>query len=93
MTSSSGFPQKLSSITTIPVAIFGASLVVGAAIIGSSYLDRYEIVTTVSNDSPLAWRLNRQTGEVVPCEVVTDPFGQLIPGSRPVDKIAVECGN
>ncbi len=78
---------------SVPLAILGAGLIISGAIFASSYFDRYQIVGMVSNDDPIAWRLDRHTGNIVICELAPDPFAGLVPGTRPVDHIVVQCGN
>jgi hypothetical protein len=78
---------------SVAFAILAAALIIGAAIFASNYTDRYQIVTTVSNGDPVAWRLDRHTGDIVLCEIAPDPFAGLVPGTRPVDRFVVQCGN
>jgi hypothetical protein len=88
----------------------GAAILVGSGIIGLSVLatpvvnhylsDRYELATTIDNETALGWRLDKRTGAVTVCELARreppagdDPFAALEwQQLRPVDKIRVQCG-
>jgi hypothetical protein len=78
-----------------PLAIFAAAIIVGACTLASGCFDRYQIATTVSNDTPIAWRLNKSTGQMVACELAKNPnpFEQMDTTDNTVNKIVVQCGN
>ena len=86
---------KASMTLNTPLAILGAGLIIGGCILGSAYLDRYQIATTVSAGTPIAWKLNKQTGKLVACELAVNPnpFEQMDTTDNPVDKIMVQCAN
>jgi hypothetical protein len=77
---------------SVPLAIIGGAVIIGASIFGSSYFDRYQIATSVSNDTAIAWILNKRTGNVFVCNLVPSLMGEEIPNLRSIDKVDVQCG-
>ncbi len=75
-----------------PFAIIIGAAMIGASILGSSYFDRYQIATSVSNDTAIAWVLDKRTGHISVCNLAPDAMGEAIPDSRGIDKIDVQCG-
>jgi len=77
-----------------PLAIVGAAFIIGGCLLASDYFERYQIATTVSNDTPTVWRLNKRTGQVVVCELARNPnpFEQMDTTDNMVDKLVVQCG-
>lgn len=90
-----------SAKTSSQAIVLVAAFIVGGSIVYSSYMGRYELATSDLNGSPVAWRLDRGTGTIVPCIIAAkkakqppNVFDQLpdVVERHDVDKIAVECG-
>jgi hypothetical protein len=78
-----------------PLAVIMAAIIIGGCVLGSGCFDHYQIATTVSNDTPIAWRLNKLTGQMVACELAKNPnpFEQMDVTDSAVNKLVVQCGN
>jgi hypothetical protein len=86
---------KASMTLNTPLAIIVAALIIGGCVLGSAYLDRYQIATTVSAGTPIAWKLNKHTGKLVACELAVNPnpFEQMDTTDNPVNKVVVQCAD
>jgi hypothetical protein len=88
-----------------PFALILAALVIAAAMIGTQFINHYQLVAFTGDGNTFAWRLNTRTGEVDYCALYreaptarqqepklqskADPFADLDVGPKP--QFSVEC--
>jgi hypothetical protein len=71
------------------LSIVAGAMIIGAAIVGAQFFDRYQIAPAVGADgNPFAWRLDTRTGEIKLCRIRSNlPTQGSENSSNPYDKI------
>ncbi|HXL25875.1 MAG TPA: hypothetical protein VN952_04300 [Chthoniobacterales bacterium] len=59
-----------------PFALILSAIIIAAAVIGTQFISRYQIVAAGGEGNVVAWRLDIRTGEVDRCAVSKKPLSQ-----------------
>lgn len=58
----------MKSESIVALAVIGAALIVGSAIVSSQFVAKYQIAAfTGADGNPFVWRLNARTGAIQSC--------------------------
>ncbi len=75
-------------------AIILAAVIIGAAILATQFVGRYQIAAASGTDgSPFVWRLDTRTGEIQSCTFskITNPFDRIDPNGGPDRQFRMRC--
>ena len=69
------------------IAIIVGALIIGAAMVRSQFIDRYEI--SAAGDGSNVWRINARTGDVQLCAIIKDEnlFAKFDPDGPKADVV------
>jgi len=73
-----------------PFAIIVCAILIGGAIIGTQFVNHYQIVAAGGEGNVVAWRLNTRTGEIDYCIASQNPFNQFDTDTKD-HMFSVEC--